>query len=448
MAFLISPFGAAAFAQQAVEDSPIQVHMEAASGEEMFVFGSIDRPAVTDAGGTGKWTLIHGQLDRNSGTLSEIRDGAVPDGDDVPSRNAFFAAGTNGGVLMVDMERKIHVAEIVSYSWHSGGRAPQVFTVYGATGEEPDFSLPTADRHSLRDSRWTQIASVDTRTVSAGGGQHAARIFSRDKSLGEYRYLVFEVQNTNGRDPFSNTFFSEIDVLAVDAPVPKRITVPEKRLLQFASQDGMYRFSVDVTNALELEQWTTEELQPVVIEWYPKIVSMLPSAGFEAPKAVRFRFLPDAEMKGVPAYASGGTITLNREWFRGQLTGEAKGAVVHEMVHVVQGYQGRSHRSRSFSAPPGWIVEGIPDYVRWFLYEPETGGALLNPRLRRNARHDASYRVSANFIDWVIRTHATDDQLLQKLNSAAREGRYSTDTWKELTGLSESELAEAWRSQE
>ncbi len=111
------------------------------------------------------------------------------------------------------------------------------------------------------------------------------------------------------------------------------------------------------------------------------------------------------------------------------------------MVHVVQGYPGRVRRSRGLTTPPVGIVEGIPDYVRWFLYEPETGGALLNTQVRRTARHDASYRVSANFIDWVIRTHASDEQFLQKLNAAAREGRYSTDTWKELTGLSEPELA-------
>jgi hypothetical protein len=150
-------------------------------------------------------------------------------------------------------------------------------------------------------------------------------------------------------------------------------------------------------------------------------------------------------MKGIPAYASGPTISMNAEWFRGQLNGEARGAVVHEMVHVVQGYSGRNRRGRGVVAPPGWIVEGIPDHIRWFLFEPESGGAKLSAERLKEAKHDASYRTSANFIDWVIRNHPNDGRFLEQLNAAAREGRYSGETWKELTGKTEQELADSWR---
>ena len=150
-------------------------------------------------------------------------------------------------------------------------------------------------------------------------------------------------------------------------------------------------------------------------------------------------------MKGIPAYASGPTISMNAEWFRGQLNGEARGAVVHEMVHVVQGYPGRNRGGRGVVAPPGWIVEGIPDYIRWFLFEPETGGAKLSAERLKDAKHNASYRTTANFIDWVIRNHPNDGRFLEQLNAAAREGRYSGETWKELTGKTEQELADSWR---
>lgn len=115
------------------------------------------------------------------------------------------------------------------------------------------------------------------------------------------------------------------------------------------------------------------------------------------------------------AYASGSTISMNAEWFRGQLNGEARGAVVHEMVHIVQGYPGRGRRVRNVVAPPGWIVEGIPDYIRWFLYEPHTKGAQLSPQALAGALHDASYRTSANFIDWVIRQHPLDGKWIRIL---------------------------------
>lgn len=83
---------------------------------------------------------------------------------------------------------------------------------------------------------------------------------------------------------------------------------------------------------------------------------------------------------------------------------------------------------------------------RWFLYEPQTEGARLSRQALKNAKHNASYRTSANFIDWVIRNHPLDGKFLERLNAAARQGKYSSQTWQELTGKSEEELAEAWRA--
>ena len=53
-------------------------------------------------------------------------------------------------------------------------------------------------------------------------------------------------------------------------------------------------------------------------------------------------------------------------------------------------------------------------------------------------------RVSANFLDWVVREH--DKDLVRNLNTAAREGRYSGELWKELTGKSVDELGVAWKA--
>jgi hypothetical protein len=117
------------------------------------------------------------------------------------------------------------------------------------------------------------------------------------------------------------------------------------------------------------------------------------------------------------------------------------------MVHVVQSYQGRRQRNTRRTQTPGWIVEGIPDYIRWFGYEPQSGGAKLSKGARANAKHDASYRVSANFIDWVLRKYDSDGTLLSKLNAAAREGRYSTAIWQELTGKTEDDLARSWKDE-
>jgi hypothetical protein len=423
----------------------VQVKVEVSSSGSSFRFRSIPLPAIDDAGAGAQWKVIAGQLDSNSGPLERLSDGQIPVSADQPSQNVFFAAGTQHGMIAVDLGMIVELSEIVTYSWHPENRAPQVYTVYAATGDEPDFDFPQSVEVIAGMPQWTKIASADTRSAKRNGGQHAARIYRAQGTIGKFRHLVFVVNATQPDDRFSHTFFSEVDIIAASAESIQRIKVPDVREISFATVDDAFHFTIDVTQAQELEEWTTEKLKPVILDWYPKIVAMLPSEGFEAARDIRFQFLRDEEMKGIPAYASGATISMNAEWFRGQLNGEARGAVVHEMVHVVQNYPGRNRRVRGPVAPPGWIVEGIPDYIRWFLYEPQTGGAALSPARLKDAKHDASYRTSANFIDWVIRNHPNDGRFLEQLNAVAREGRYSGETWKELTGRTEQELADLWR---
>ncbi len=400
-------------------------------------------PAVDDLAAKAKFILVDGQADANSASLDCLRDGKIPTSDDQPTANFFFAPGTSGGRIAVDLGELKSIGEIATYSWHNSTRAPQVYTVYGAVGEEPQFILTELKSQDPLAHGWAKIARVDTRSANGNAGQHAAQISDAAGHLGRYRYLLFAIEATERNDPFGNTFFSEIDVLDASAPKPQRIAVPELKQLRFTTADGRYRFMVDCTQAPALIDWTEQKLKPVIQDWYPKIVELLPSEGFQAPGEVTFRYQPGGVMQGIPAYAQGAVISMNAPWMQAEQNREAVGAVVHEMVHVVQAYQ-RNPRNRGRRGPPGWIVEGVPDYVRWFLYEPQTKGAELSPQALAKAKHDASYRVSANFIDYVIRKH--DPNLLQKLNAAVRDGRYSTELWQQWTGKNETELADAWRS--
>lgn len=221
---------------------------------------------------------------------------------------------------------------------------------------------------------------------------------------------------------------------------PNKESEPDERPEVIAVEAGPNRIAIDLTEAPDLKPWAEETLAPIVKEWYPKLAAMLPSDGFEAPKEVSIRFLRD--MEGV-ANASGTRIRCAAKWMRQNLEGEAAGAVVHELVHVVQQY-GRGRRNNPNAArTPGWIVEGIPDYIRWFLYEPQTKGAEITKRNLPRARYDANYRISANFIDWVVREH--DPKLIEKLNAAAREGRYEEELWRKWTEKPLEDLGRDWR---
>lgn len=126
---------------------------------------------------------------------------------------------------------------------------------------------------------------------------------------------------------------------------------------------GKYEIVFDTSETPELRPWVDAALRPVCQKWYPRIVAMLPSEGYTAPR--RFTVTFRKEMKGV-AYTTGTRIVCAADWFGKNLKGEAAGAVVHEMVHVVQQYRQVKGGNRN----PGWLVEGMADYIRWFKYEP------------------------------------------------------------------------------
>ena len=409
-----------------------------------FSFKNVPLPANNDAATLARFRLVDGMGDGNAGSLDALHDGRVPSGEDQPSKNFFFQSGSDGGRLLVDLGRTISVERICSYSWHTGDRAPQVYSVYAADGCAAEFKLEPKRGADPATCGWKALARVDTRPAKEDwGGQYGVSIAADSGALGSFRYVLFEIFRTESRDTFGNTFYSEIDVIDANGPAPTSGSVATNPIRKsFQSEEGKFSFMIDSTEAPDLTGWAEKELKPVVQTWYPKLAALLASEGYQAPAVITLRFRDD--MGGTPASAAGTGVNLNAVWFRRELTREALGSVVHEMVHVVQSY-GRAHRTdTAATVTPGWVVEGVADYVRWFLYEPQTHGAEITKRNLAGMRYDASYRVTANFLDWVTRTY--DKDLLRKLNAAAREGRYAESLWKGWTGKGVKELGDEWKS--
>ncbi|MBM4027886.1 MAG: hypothetical protein FJ280_21165 [Planctomycetes bacterium] len=91
------------------------------------------------------------------------------------------------------------------------------------------------------------------------------------------------------------------------------------------------------------------------------------------------------------------------------------------------------------------LVEGMCNYIRWFLYEPQTRGAEITRRNIAQARYDSSYRISATFLNWVTQEYCRD--IVPRLNAAARQGKYSEEIWKTATGHTVQELGDQWKAQ-
>ena len=207
----------------------------------------------------------------------------------------------------------------------------------------------------------------------------------------------------------------------------------------FSTQDGKTQITIDTRSAPDLQNWSETQLAPVLAAWYPQIEVLLASEGFVAPRRVSIILRPQP---GV-AETSGTEVSGNSEWFQKQLGGEATGAMVHEMVHVIQQY-GDSERNPF----PGWLTEGIADYIRFFKFEPDYHGAddvWLKKQDFAKIRFDGAYRQSANFLNWVSEKY--DRDIVPTLNALARRQRYSDAIWKERTGKTLSELGQQWKAE-
>ena len=413
------------------------------SATRSFAFKNVPAPSQSDAAGAATITEVEGARDRNGGQAAVLQDGKLPREEDQPAANFFFAQGSEGGRLLLDLVESTDVKAINTYSWHAATRGPQVYVLYASDGKAEGFQKEPKKGTDPVKAGWKLVAKVDTRPKDGEmGGQYGVSITESEGSLGHYRYLLFDIARTESADPFGNTFYSEIDVIdGKTHALVEKVEPPKTKVAKtFEAAGGKYHITVDATDAPDLADWGYTHIAPVATNWYPKLVDMLPSDGYSAPTNVTIAF---REVRnGVPAFASGTRISCNIDWFRQNLKGEAVGSVVHEMVHVVQQYNwGR--RKPGTTATPNWITEGIPDYIRWFLYEPETHGAEISKRRLPNAKYDASYRVTGNFLNWV--THTYSSNIVQVVNAAARQGKYSEDIWKEKTGKTVQELGDEWK---
>jgi hypothetical protein len=185
-------------------------------------------------------------------------------------------------------------------------------------------------------------------------------------------------------------------------------------------------FIVNVDDAPEMKEWA-EKTARLCERWYSAINEELSSPGFRPRRVVTMTL--SNRYRGVAA-TSGGRITGSVAYFKAH-PGDV-GAMIHETVHVVQRYRTGND--------PGWLVEGIADYIRFFKFEPGKIGRI-SPR---RARHDGSYRVTAAFLAYLAGRY--DRDIVRKLNQAMREGEYREVLFEQLTGKTLGELGKEWQA--
>ena len=176
------------------------------------------------------------------------------------------------------------------------------------------------------------------------------------------------------------------------------------------------RITVDVSDAPDAAAWA-DTARSLGRQWFPLLCQLLATERYTWPREIRLVFKKELR---VPAYASGSEITISARWIREHP--EDFGVIIHEMVHLIQAYPASRNK-------PGWLVEGIADYIRWWRYEPEATRSRIDPA---KASYRDSYRTTAAFLAWVSARY--DRRLVPRLDRALREGAYRDGLFQEVTG--------------
>ena len=159
----------------------------------------------------------------------------------------------------------------------------------------------------------------------------------------------------------------------------------------------------------------------VIRELYPKYDKYLESEGHIPAGSVALR----AQSTGPIGWNSNTTIGFNISWIKPGAGGEKDwGMIAHELVHFVQNY-----KDGPGEGVPGWVTEGIGDYMRHAFFEPEKEMRPVNPE---KASYTNAYQVSAGFLMWLADTY--DLEIVPKLNRHGRQRTYSVDVFEEFTG--------------
>jgi hypothetical protein len=138
-------------------------------------------------------------------------------------------------------------------------------------------------------------------------------------------------------------------------------------------------------------------------------------------------FVIDPGYHGV-AETGGGVSRYNPKWLKDHP--EDIDVVTHEVMHIVQDYR--------FDNEPGWITEGIADYVRYTYGVNNAKAAWSLPDYRPVQSYTNAYRVTARFLLWIEKNKTP--RIVDTLDAAMRNGSYAPKLWVTLTGSTVDEL--------
>lgn len=179
---------------------------------------------------------------------------------------------------------------------------------------------------------------------------------------------------------------------------------------------------VFVTKDPNLDPVVKQNLIDTYFKVYPTLVSLYNK---NATKNVVFTV--DTAYKAV-AEAGGGKVLFSAGYLQKHPTDID--VVTHETMHLVQAYPN--------GAGPGWLTEGIADYVRYVHGVDNIGSKWTLPEFNPVQSYTNAYRVTARFFVWI--EQKVKKGTIMALDAELRTHTYTDKSWVEKTGKTVDEL--------
>ena len=201
-----------------------------------------------------------------------------------------------------------------------------------------------------------------------------------------------------------------------NAPEPVRAYLESMFKIEPAEPETLevtYTIEDSAKDAANIEEWAKKAAE-LCREWHPKLEQYLATEGFTPPRKIEIVF---RKMDGV-AFSSRNQIVISSDWVTARP--DDWGMVVHELVHVIQSYR---------RGGPGWVTEGIADYIRHAHFEPDGPWRTFHPD---QAKYTDAYQITAAFFIWLEKNKCPD--LVQQLNKVSRAGTYTDEIFETTCG--------------
>ncbi|WP_236537169.1 basic secretory family protein [Sphingobacterium composti Ten et al. 2007 non Yoo et al. 2007] len=177
-----------------------------------------------------------------------------------------------------------------------------------------------------------------------------------------------------------------------------------------------------INKSNDFDRSVGDKLKEVFFTNYPKQMKL-----YNKKSTRQVIFVIDPDYDGIAA-AGGGVIRFSPAWFK--KNPKDIDIVTHETMHLVQSYP--------HNAGPGWITEGIADYVRHVMGIDNAGANWSLPEYRANHKYTDAYRITARFFLWLEKNKKKG--IMKTLDTQMRAKAYTDDFWVQMTGKNVDEL--------